>query len=126
MDRNLLWERTEKAFTNLTDPNIQVADISPEDYLNECYGQNITDEFLDPIRISKNFLKDEDTLICFNFRPDRARQIIKALSEKEFNDFEGKNIPNIDILTFTQYEPNLPVKVAFPPESLNNLSLIHI
>ncbi len=120
MDRNLLWERTEKAFSNLTDPNIKVNNISPEDYLNKNYSENITDEFLDPVRISKNFLKDEDSLICFNFRPDRARQIIKALSEKEFNDFERKNIPNIDILTFTQYEPNLPVKVAFPPESLNN------
>ncbi len=120
MDRNLLWERTEKAFSNLTDPNVKVNNISPEDYLSKSYSKNITDEFLDPIRISKNFLKDDDSLICFNFRPDRARQIIKALSEKEFDDFERGNIPNLDILTFTQYEANLPVKVAFPPESLNN------
>ena len=120
MDRNLLWERTEKAFSNLTDPNVKVNNISPEDFLNKSYSENITDEFLDPVRISKNFLKDEDSLICFNFRPDRARQIIKALSDKGFDDFERKNIPDIDILTFTQYEANLPVKVAFPPESLNN------
>ena len=120
MDRNLLWERTEKAYTNLTDPNIKLTDISPEEYINKSYSANITDEFLEPIRISKNFLKEEDSLICFNFRPDRARQIIKALSEKEFSDFERKNVPNLNILTFTQYEANLPVKVAFPPESLNN------
>ncbi len=120
MDRNLLWERTEKAFTNLTDPSVKVTNISPQDYLEKSYDKNITDEFLDPIRISKNFLKDEDSLICFNFRPDRARQIIKALTEKEFDAFERKNIPNIDVLTFTQYEANLSVKIAFPPESLNN------
>ena len=120
MDRNLLWERTEKAYTNLTDPNIKLTDISPEEYINKSYSANITDEFLEPIRISKNFLKEEDSLICFNFRPDRARQIIKALSEKEFSDFERKNVPNLNILTFTQYEANLPVKVGFPPESLNN------
>ncbi len=120
MDRNLLWERTEKAYKNLTDPNIKVADISPEDYLNKSYSENITDEFLEPIRISKNFLKDDDSLICFNFRPDRARQIIKALSEKDFDNFKREKFPNIDILTFTQYEANLPVKIAFPPESLNN------
>ncbi|ABM72820.1 Phosphoglycerate mutase, co-factor-independent (iPGM) [Prochlorococcus marinus str. MIT 9515] len=120
MDRNLLWERTEKAFINLTDPNLQVTDLSPEDYLNKSYGENITDEFLEPVRISKKFLKDGDSLICFNFRPDRARQIIKALSEREFDNFKRNIIPDIDILTFTQYEANLPVKVVFPPESLNN------
>ena len=120
MDRNLLWERTEKAFSNLTDPNIKVSNISPEDYLNNSYSNNITDEFLEPVRMSKNFLKDGDSLICFNFRPDRARQIIKSLSEKSFSDFSRDCCPNIDIVTFTQYEANLPVKVAFPPESLNN------
>jgi len=120
MDRNLLWERTERAFTNLTDPNVKVSNISPQDYLSKSYNNKITDEFLEPIRISNNFLKDGDSLICFNFRPDRARQIIKSLSEKQFSEFERKSVPNLDIVTFTQYEANLPVKVAFPPESLNN------
>ena len=59
-------------------------------------------------------------MICFNFRPDRARQIIKSLSEKQFTDFERKIAPNLDLITFTQYDPNFSVKVAFPPESLNN------
>ena len=120
MDRNLLWERTEKAFSNLTDPDIHISKISPQEYITQSYENNITDEFLEPIRLSKNFLKDEDSLICFNFRPDRARQIIKALSENEFQDFNRKKIPKVKIATFTQYEPNLPVKVVFPPESLNN------
>ncbi len=120
MDRNLLWERTEKAFINLTYPNAEVTNISAEDYLEKNYSNNITDEFLEPIRISKEFLKDDDCLICFNFRPDRARQIIQALSEKQFQNFQRKTLPKINIVTFTQYEATLPVKVAFPPESLNN------
>ena len=120
MDRNLLWDRTEKAFSNLTDPNIKVTNISPKDYLIESYKKNVTDEFLEPVRITKSFLNDKDGLICFNFRPDRARQIIKSLSEKIFTDFKRENVPNLDIVTFTQYEANLTVKVAFPPESLNN------
>ncbi len=120
MDRNLLWDRTERAFRNLTDPNVKVSNISPKDYLSKSYNKKITDEFLEPIRISNNFLKDGDSLICFNFRPDRARQIIKSLSEKQFSEFERKSVPNLDIVTFTQYEANLPVKIAFPPESLNN------
>ncbi len=120
MDRNLLWDRTEKAYTNLTDPDIKVTNISPQDYIEKSYQKNITDEFIEPIRLSENYFKDGDSLICFNFRPDRARQIIKSLSEKNFSDFERKFFPSLDIVTFTQYEINLPVKVAFPPESLNN------
>ena len=120
MDRNLLWERTEKAFANLTDPNIKTANISAQDYIKQSYDKNITDEFIEPIRISENYLKDGDSLICFNFRPDRARQIIKSLSERKFSDFERKVFPNLNLITFTQYDPELSVKVAFPPESLNN------
>jgi len=121
MDRNNLWDRTEKAYVNLTDPDIQITNISPQDYIEKSYDKNITDEFIEPIRMSENYLKDGDSLICFNFRPDRARQIVKSLSIKEFSDFERKNYPNLDFVTFTQYDPNFPVKVAFPPESLNNL-----
>ncbi len=120
MDRNLLWERTEKAYTNLTDPNIKLTNISPQDYIKESYDKNITDEFIEPIRMTDNFLKDGDSLICFNFRPDRARQIIKSLSVKEFSNFTRKFVPNLNLVTFTQYDSTLPVKVAFPPESLNN------
>ena len=120
MDRNLLWERTEKAYANLTNSDIKKTNISPLDYIKKSYDQNITDEFIEPIRLSENFLKDGDSLICFNFRPDRARQIIKALSVEEFSDFERKLFPSLNLVTFTQYDQNFPVKVAFPPESLNN------
>ncbi len=120
MDRNLLWDRTEKAYGNLTNPDIKVKNISAQDYIKKSYEKNITDEFLEPIRMSENYLKDGDSLICFNFRPDRARQIIKSLSEKKFSDFERNIFPNLDLITFTQYDINFPVKVAFPPESLNN------
>ncbi len=120
MDRNQLWDRTEKAYANLTDPDIEVANISPQDYIKNSYDKNITDEFIEPIRMTENYLKDGDSLICFNFRPDRARQIIKSIVEKEFSDFKRKVFPNLDLVTFTQYDQNFPVKVAFPPESLNN------
>ena len=140
MDRNLLWDRTEKAYANLTDPDIKITNILPQDYIKKSYNENITDEFIEPIRLSENYLKDGDSLICFNFRPDRARQIISSLSMREFSEFERKSFPTLDLVTFTQYDTSFPVKVAFPPESLNNfigqivsenglnqyLSLIHI
>ena len=120
MDRNLLWERTEKAYDNLTNPNIKKTNISPQDYIKESYEKNITDEFIEPIRLSDDYLKDGDSMICFNFRPDRARQIVKSLSESNFSDFERKTFPNLDLVSFTQYDSNSTVKVAFPPEPLNN------
>ncbi len=120
MDRNQLWDRTEKAFLNLTDQNKRTEGLTPQDYLKTSYEKKITDEFLEPARITNTSLEDGDYLISFNFRPDRARQIIKALAEEDFKEFDRVNKPNIEIVTFTQYEANLPVKVAFPPESLNN------
>ena len=120
MDRNLLWDRTEKAYVNLTDKDVEITNLSPQDYIHDSYEKNITDEFIEPIRLSDNYLKDGDSMICFNFRPDRARQIIKSLSVKEFSDFERKFFPDLELITFTQYDPNFPVKVVFPPESLNN------
>ncbi len=120
MDRNLLWDRTEKAYRNLTDKDIKIMNVSPQDYIQKSYDKNITDEFIEPIRLSDNYLKDGDSMICFNFRPDRARQIIKSLTDKEFSEFERKFFPDLELVTFTQYDTNFPVKVAFPPESLNN------
>jgi len=120
MDRNLIWDRTEKAYANLTDPEIKVVNISPQEYIKKSYEENITDEFIEPVRITENYFKDGDSLICFNFRPDRARQIIKSLSEIEFSDFERKIFPKLNLITFTQYDTNFSAKVAFPPESLNN------
>ena len=123
-------EDDEKKFEKTT----EFGCIQSFKYLNKSYEQKITDEFLEPVRLTNNFLKDGDGLICFNFRPDRARQIIKALADSTFNEFKRIRNPKLDIVTFTQYEANLPVKIAFPPESLNNfigqivseLSLIHI
>ncbi len=120
MDRNHLWDRTEKAFLNLTNPDNEVKDITASEYILRSYEQGITDEFLEPVRLTNSLLEDGDSLICFNFRPDRARQIIKVLSDNTFEEFKRINKPKLNIVTFTQYESSLPVKVAFPPESLNN------
>ena len=108
MDRNLLWDRTEKAYANLTNPDIKVSNISPQDYIKKSYDKNITDEFIEPIRMSENYLKDGDSLICFNFRPDRAREIIKSLSEKEFSEFKRKVVPSLDLVTVSYTHLTLP------------------
>ncbi len=121
MDRDNRWERTLKAYELLTDPDFLISNLSPEESINKSYEEGITDEFIEPIRLSSSSLKDGDGVIFFNFRPDRARQLVKALKLKDFDGFERKNKIDIDILTFTQYESGLPVSVAFPPEPLNDL-----
>ena len=121
MDRDNRWERTLKAYELLTNPNFPTSKLTAEESINESYKKGITDEFIEPVRLSPSFLKDRDGLIVFNFRPDRARQLVKAIKLKEFDGFERKNKLDIDVLTFTQYESGLPVSVAFPPEPLNDL-----
>ena len=121
MDRDQRWERTDKAYRLYTDPSIDVDQRQPEDILTDSYGDGITDEFLEPVRLQNTVMQDGDALLMFNFRPDRARQIIQALCLKDFDGFDREHTPALDILTFTQLEQNLPVSVAFPPEPLNNL-----
>ncbi len=121
MDRDNRWERTSKAYDLLTNPNFVINDLSAEDNIEKSYQEGITDEFIEPVRLSSSSLRDGDGVVCFNFRPDRARQLVKSLTLKDFDGFERKNKINIDVLTFTQYESGLPVSVAFPPEPLNDL-----
>ena len=121
MDRDNRWERTLKAYELLTDPNFTISDLSAEQSLKKSYEEGITDEFIEPVRLSPSFLKDGDGVVFFNFRPDRARQLVKALKLEDFDGFDRKNKREVDILTFTQYESGLPVSVAFPPEPLNDL-----
>ena len=62
-----------------------------------------------------------DSVLVFNFRPDRARQIVQALCLPDFAGFERSHTPELDLVTFTQVEQDLPVQVAFPPEPLDQL-----
>jgi len=121
MDRDNRWERTLKAYELLTNPDFVISDLSAEESINKSYEEGITDEFIEPVRLSDSFLKNGDGVVFFNFRPDRARQLVKALKLNDFDGFERTNVIDIDVLTFTQYESGLPVKVAFPPEPLNDL-----
>ena len=121
MDRDKRWERTEKAYDLYTDPTFPQADQSPRELLEASYAAGVTDEFLEPLRLSKAVMQDGDSVLLFNFRPDRARQIVQTLCLPNFDGFERRHTPALDVVTFTQVEQGLPVAVAFPPEPLNDL-----
>ena len=120
MDRDNRWERTEKAYRLLTEPS-PISTASPAELLEASYGAEITDEFLEPVRLAEGLIKSGDGLVCFNFRPDRVRQLVRALVVDEFSNFPREQIAPLHLVTFTQYERGLPVQVAFPPESLDGL-----
>ena len=121
MDRDKRWERTEKAYNLYTDPTFPLAEQSPRELLEASYASGVTDEFLEPVRLSQAVMQDGDSVLMFNFRPDRARQIVQTLCLPNFDDFGRRHIPALDVVTFTQVEQGLPVAVVFPPEPLNDL-----
>ncbi len=120
MDRDNRWERTEKAYRLLTEEGT-ISELSPQEVLKASYGEEIYDEFLEPTRLAPGAIESGDGVVLFNFRPDRVRQLVKALVVEGFDGFERTLIPHLNVVTFTQYEAGLPVSVAFPPESLDGL-----
>ena len=121
MDRDRRWERTARAHELLTSPDFPVSQLSAAEALQASYDGGTTDEFVEPTRLRASHLEDGDALLMFNFRPDRARQIIQCLARNDFADFKLPHQPQLDVVTFTQYEAGLPVEVVFPPESLDDL-----
>ncbi|MCT0217986.1 2,3-bisphosphoglycerate-independent phosphoglycerate mutase [Synechococcus sp. CS-1329] len=120
MDRDNRWERTEKAYRLLSEEG-EISPHSFQEAIAASYAEGINDEFLEPLRLAAGVLKPGDGLICFNFRPDRVRQLVRSLVLDEFDQFERQRISPLHVVTFTQYELGLPVAVAFPPESLDGL-----
>jgi 2,3-bisphosphoglycerate-independent phosphoglycerate mutase len=120
MDRDSRWERTEKAYRLLSEPGT-IATISAGTAITETYAAGVEDEFIEPVRLAAGTVKTGDGLVCFNFRPDRVRQLIRAFVLPEFDHFPRQRIEDLEVVTFTQYEKGLPVAVAFPPESLDGL-----
>ncbi len=120
MDRDNRWDRTEKAYRLLTEPS-DLSPLSPAEILEASYLNGVTDEFLEPVRLSPELIEAGDTVICFNFRPDRVRQLVRALVLPDFEAFPRERLNPLHIVTFTQYEQGLPVGIAFPPESLEGL-----
>lgn len=122
MDRDNRWDRVEKAYNAIVNGDGEYCH-DPVKHLKECYQNNITDEFTVPFIANKDCtIKDGDSVIFFNFRPDRAREITRALVDTEFTGFERKtdNL-HLNYVCFTQYDASMPnVDVAFKPQSLKN------
>jgi 2,3-bisphosphoglycerate-independent phosphoglycerate mutase len=120
MDRDNRWDRVQRAYGVMTDHSLGNG-MKATEVLQASYTAEITDEFLLPTRIAPGAIEPGDGVIFFNFRPDRARQLTQAFVSPKFNGFPREKITPLSFVTFTQYDPELPVFVAFTPQSLTNL-----
>jgi len=120
MDRDRRWDRVERAYNVMTQ-DAPGDGRSAIEVLQASYNEGVTDEFVIPSQIASGAIEPEDGVIFFNFRPDRARQLTKALVAQDFDGFERKQILPLSFVTFTQYEQDLPVSVAFEPQNLSNI-----
>ncbi len=120
MDRDHRWDRVKRAYDVMTQD--EVTDNRPAvEVLQASYAAGVKDEFINPTRIAPGAIAAEDGVIFFNFRPDRARQLTQAFVSPEFTGFERKLIQPLAFATFTQYDPDLKVAIAFEPQNLTNI-----
>ncbi|NJO74631.1 MAG: 2,3-bisphosphoglycerate-independent phosphoglycerate mutase [Leptolyngbyaceae cyanobacterium RM1_406_9] len=120
MDRDHRWDRIQRVYEVMTQDG-DGDGRSALDVLKASYGEGVTDEFVIPTRIATGAVQPGDGIIFFNFRPDRARQLTQAFVDPNFKGFERERIAPLTFATFTQYDPSLPVLVAFEPQNLNNI-----
>jgi 2,3-bisphosphoglycerate-independent phosphoglycerate mutase len=122
MDRDKRWERTKKAYDSIVGVSPHHA-RSAVDYIRKSYEAGVTDEFVEPATIVDSedtpigALRDGDSVIFFNYRSDRGRQLTRALAFADFDGFERKPCPTIAMTTMTQYDPTFTFPVVFPPQS---------
>ena len=124
MDRDKRWERIKKAYDAVVRGEGLKAQTTIS-AIESMYQQEIFDEFVLPTVICNGDnpiakIENHDSVIFFNFRPDRAREITRAIVDKDFNEFETEKL-DIDFVCFTPYDETIPnVKIAFKKEALKN------
>jgi 2,3-bisphosphoglycerate-independent phosphoglycerate mutase len=118
MDRDRRWERVQLAYDLLMHGRAEHrADSGPE-AARAAYERDETDEFIKPVLVGEEAkIRSGDSVVAFNFRPDRMREITRALAEQGFDEVDRGGAPVIErYATMTQYEEGWPYPVAFPPE----------
>lgn len=126
MDRDKRWERTRRAYESLVEGHGEPA-TDPIAAIQNSYERGVTDEFIEPIVIVNEdgapigTLQDGDSVIFFNFRPDRARQLTRAIAVPGFAEFDLSLRPSAAFVCFTVYDRTFALPVAFPPYDHKNV-----
>jgi 2,3-bisphosphoglycerate-independent phosphoglycerate mutase len=126
MDRDNRWDRVEKAWRALVEGEGRKC-LSSSDAMKAAYGAGETDEFVVPTVITEagrpvGSVRDGDSVLVFNFRPDRMRELTSAFTRDGFSGFKRGGTPRLGAYAcMTQYDEKLNLPVAFPPHNLDNL-----
>ena len=125
MDRDKRWDRTEKWYRVAVD-GVGPTGTDPLEVIRASYERDVTDEFVLPTVIVKDGkpvapMRDGDVVICFNYRADRMRQIVRALTDPNFDGFDVAKRPKLELATMTSYDRSFDVPVGFPPQSMKNI-----
>jgi len=104
MDRDKKWDRT-KLYSDMVSIGKGVNINNIEEAIKICYKKDITDEFLPPLLLDeKHIIRDKDVLLWFNFRPDRAKQILEVLTNPDFKEYKTMPLPNLKVYTIYKIE----------------------
>ena len=125
MDRDKRWQRTELFYRAAVLGHGPQA-IDPIEAIRNAYSRGETDEFVTPAVIVDGGkpvapMRDGDAVICVNYRSDRMRQLVRALTDDAFDGFGVADRPRVHVVTMTQYDQTFTVPVAFPPQSMANI-----
>ncbi|MDN6195182.1 MAG: 2,3-bisphosphoglycerate-independent phosphoglycerate mutase [Atopostipes suicloacalis] len=126
MDRDTRWPRIQKAYDAIFHGRGPKSE-DPVQAVKDSYEQEVFDEFIKPVVIEKDGepvgrVQDNDAIIFFNFRPDRAIQLSRAMTEEDFDGFErGERPENVSLLTMTNYTDEMDAEVLFPPILMDNV-----
>jgi len=122
MDRDRRWDRTQLAYRAVV-LGEGARETDPLEAIRKSYEAGKTDEFMLPVVIVENGkpvapMRDGDAVICFNYRSDRMRQIVRSLIERNVEGFDTTSGPNVTVTTLTNYDKTFDVPVAFEPTSM--------
>jgi 2,3-bisphosphoglycerate-independent phosphoglycerate mutase len=119
MDRDKRWERVEQSYRMLTEGKGFEA-RNAEEAVTNGYARGETDEFLKPTVVDRSgMIRDDDVVIFFNFRPDRAREMTRVFVDQNFAEF-FRSPTRVHFICMMQYDASLDVPVAFPPQDLSD------
>ena len=115
MDRDKRWDRIERAYEAIVHAEGERA-ASAAEAISASYAAEVTDEFIVPTVIGDyDGMAAGDVVVCFNFRPDRMREIVAALADPAFDGFPRGVVPELDVSTMASYREEWTYPVAFPP-----------
>ncbi len=118
MDRDKRWDRLQRAYDLLVHDEAEYRAETGQAGMLAAYERGQTDEFIEPVLVGEEAtIRPGDSVVAFNFRPDRMREITRALADPAFGDVDRRGTPTVSrYATMTEYEEGWPYPVAFPPE----------